>query len=227
MLAGQWHPWLMTVQSLLQSIPPVAVYLIVGAVIGIESLGIPLPGEIALVSAALLASRHTLDISPVWVGVAATLGAVIGDTIGYSIGRRYGMSLFERLGKRFPKHFGPGHVALAKQLFARWGMWAVFFGRFIALLRILAGPLAGALRMRYPKFLAANASGGLIWAGGTTAVVYYAGLAAEHWLSRFSWIALVIAVIVGIAMTYLLRERTARLIRELDDEHNWETVRRH
>ena len=71
------------------------------------------------------------------------------------------MSLFERLGKRFPKHFGPGHVALAKQLFARWGVWAVFFGRFIALLRILAGPLAGALKMRYPHFLAANATGAL------------------------------------------------------------------
>jgi membrane protein DedA with SNARE-associated domain len=95
------------------------------------------------------------------------------------------------------------------------------------LLRILAGPLAGALRMRYPKFLAANASGGLIWAGGTTAVVYYAGLAAEHWLSRFAWIALVVAVVVGIGMTFLLRERTARLIRELDDEHDWETLRRH
>ena len=80
-------------------------------------------------------------------------GAIIGDTIGYSIGHRYGMSLFERLSKRFPKHFGPGHVALAKQLFHRWGVWAVFFGRFIALLRILAGPLAGALKMRYLRFL--------------------------------------------------------------------------
>src|SRR6185436_9197918 len=124
----------MTVDTLLQSIPPLAVYLIVGVIIGLESLGIPLPGEIALVSAALLASRHTLDINPVAVGAAATIGAVIGDTIGYSIGRRYGMGLFERLGRRFPKHFGPGHVALAKQLFARWGVWAVFFGRFIALL---------------------------------------------------------------------------------------------
>ncbi|MDT5010278.1 MAG: hypothetical protein QOH57_1895 [Mycobacterium sp.] len=213
------------VESLLQSVPPLAVYLVVGAVIGIESLGIPLPGEIVLVSAALLASRHTLDISPVGVGVAATLGAIIGDTIGYSVGRRYGMSLFERLGKRFPNHFGPGHVALAKQLFARWGVWAVFFGRFVALLRILAGPLAGALRMRYPKFLAANALGGLCWAGGTTAVVYYAGLAAERWLSRFSWIALVVAVVVGIVVTMLLRERTARLIRDLDDEHSWESLR--
>ena len=215
----------MSVDAWLQSIPPLAVYLVVGGVIGLESLGIPLPGEIALVSAALLASRHTLDISPVGVGAAATLGAIIGDTIGYSVGRRFGMSLFERMGKRFPNHFGPGHVALAKHLFSRWGVWAVFFGRFIALLRILAGPLAGALRMRYPKFLAANATGGLIWAGGTTAVVYYAGLAAERWLSRFSWIALVIAIVIGIAMTFFLRERTSRLIAELDEKHDWETLR--
>jgi membrane protein DedA with SNARE-associated domain len=213
------------VDALLEAIPPLAVYLVVAAVIGVESLGVPLPGEIILVSAALLASRHTLDVSPVGVGIAATVGAVVGDTIGYSIGRRYGMSLFERLAQRFPAHFGTGHVALAKQLFARWGVWAVFFGRFIALLRILAGPLAGALRMQYPKFLAANATGGLCWAGGTTAVVYFAGLAAERWLSRFSWVALVIAVIIGIALTMLLRERTARLIRDLDEEHTWDSLR--
>jgi membrane protein DedA with SNARE-associated domain len=215
------------VDAMLQTIPPLAVYLVVGAVIGMESLGIPLPGEIALVSAALLASRHTLDINPVAVGAAATIGAVVGDTIGYSIGRKFGMSLFERLGNRFPKHFGPGHVALAKRLFARWGVWAVFFGRFIALLRIFAGPLAGALKMRYPHFLAANASGGLLWAGGTTAVVYYAGLAAERWLSRFSWIALIVAVLIGIGMTLLLRERTSRLIAELEAEHDWESLKRH
>jgi membrane protein DedA with SNARE-associated domain len=215
------------VDAMLQTIPPLAVYLVVGAIIGLESLGIPLPGEIALVSAALLASRHTLDINPVAVGAAATIGAIIGDTIGYSIGRRFGMSLFERLGNRFPKHFGPGHVALAKRLFTRWGVWAVFFGRFIALLRILAGPLAGALKMPYRHFLAANASGGLIWAGGTTAVVYYAGVAAERWLSRFSWIALVVAVLMGIGMTLLLRERTSRLIAELEDEHDWESLKRH
>jgi membrane protein DedA with SNARE-associated domain len=217
----------MNVDAILQTIPPLAVYLVVGAVIGIESLGIPLPGEIALVSAALLASRHTLDINPVAVGAAATIGAVIGDTIGYSVGRKFGISLFERLGNRFPKHFGPGHVALAKHLFARWGVLAVFFGRFIALLRIFAGPLAGALKMRYRHFLAANASGGLLWAGGTTAVVYYAGLAAERWLSRFSWIALVVAVLIGIGMTLLLRERTSRLIAELEAEHDWESLKRH
>ncbi|MCV7228896.1 DedA family protein [Mycolicibacterium komossense] len=216
----------MNVDALLETIPPLAVYVIVGAVIGLESLGIPLPGEIALVSAALLASRHTLDINPVAVGAAAAIGAIVGDTIGYSIGRRFGMSLFERLGRRFPKHFGPGHVALAKQLFTRWGVWAVFFGRFIALLRIFAGPLAGALKMPYARFLAANATGALCWAGGTTAVVYFLGLAAERWLSRFSWIALIVAVLVGIGATLLLRERTGRLIADLEDEHDWDTLRR-
>ena len=215
----------MTIEPFLESIPALAVYLTVGLVIGLESLGIPLPGEIALVSAALLSSRENLDISPVWVGVAAITGAIIGDSIGYSIGRRYGMSLFERLGRRFPKHFGPGHVALAKQLFTRWGVWAVFFGRFMALLRILAGPLAGALRMRYRYFLAANATGAICWAGGTTAVVYFLGLAVEKWLSRFSWVALVVAIIIGIGMTLLLKDRTRSLINQLEAEHDWETLR--
>jgi len=214
-----------SVEALLESIPPIAIYLTVGIVIGLESLGIPLPGEIVLVSAALLASREGLGISPLWVGVAATIGAIIGDTIGYTIGRRFGMSLFEKLGRRFPKHFGTGHVALAKQLFARWGVWAVFFGRFIALLRILAGPLAGALHMRYRYFLAANATGAVCWAGGTTAVVYFLGLAAEKWLSRFSWVALVLAVVLGFAMTKLLKDRTGKLIAQLEAEHSWESLR--
>lgn len=215
----------MNVDALLLTIPPFAVYLVVGLVIGIESLGVPLPGEIALVSAALLASRHALDINPVGVGIAATLGAIIGDSIGYSIGRRYGMTLFERLGKRFPKHFGPGHVALAKQFFTRWGMWAVFFGRFVALLRIFAGPLAGALRMPYSHFLTANATGALCWAGGTTAVVYYLGVAAEKWMSRFSWIALVIAVVMGIGVTLLMRDRTSKAVAKMEDEHDWDSLR--
>ncbi|MBX7455476.1 DedA family protein [Mycolicibacterium sp. 3033] len=216
----------MNVEAILQTIPPIAVYLIVGAVIGVESLGVPLPGEIALVSAALLSSRHSLDISPVGVAAAAALGAIAGDTIGYTVGRRFGMSLFERLGRRFPKHFGPGHVALAKGVFQRWGVWAVFFGRFIALLRIFAGPLAGAMRMHYPRFLGANASGAIVWAGGTVAVIYYAGMAAERWLSRFSWIALVAAIVVGIGATLLMREQTSRLIAQLEAENDWETLRR-
>src|SRR6516164_8834252 len=205
----------MNVEALLHSIPPLAVYVVVGGVVGIESLGIPLPGEIVLVSAALMSSHHDLAVNPVGVGIAAVIGAVVGDSIGYTIGRRLGM--------RFPKHFGPGHVALAEKLFNRWGVRAVFFGRFIALLRIFAGPLAGALKMPYPRFLAANVSGGICWAGGTTALVYFAGMAAERWMERFSWIALVIAVVCGITAAILLRERTSRAIAELEAEHHRKT----
>src|SRR6516225_3822565 len=209
----------MNVEALLHSIPPLAVYLVVGGVVGIESLGIPLPGEIVLVSAALMSSHHDLAVNPVGVGIAAVIGAVVGDSIGYTIGRRFGMPLFDRLGRRFPKHFGPGHVALAEKLFNRWGVRAVFFGRFIALLRIFAGPLAGALKMPYPRFLAANVSGGICWAGGTTALVYFAGMAAERWLQRFSWIGLIVAVVCGLTAAIVLRERTSRAIAELEAEH--------
>ncbi|ORW40802.1 hypothetical protein AWB90_23070 [Mycobacterium paraense] len=209
----------MNVEALLQSIPPLLVYLVVGGVVGMESLGIPLPGEIVLVSAALMSSHHDLAVNPVGVGGAAVIGAVVGDSIGYAIGRRFGMPLFDRLGRRFPKHFGPGHVALAEKLFNRWGVRAVFFGRFIALLRIFAGPLAGALKMHYPRFLAANVSGAICWAGGTTALVYFAGMAAERWMERFSWIALVIAIVCGLIAAFALRERTSRMIAELEEEH--------
>jgi len=213
----------MTVDALLQSIPPLTVYAVVGLVVGIESLGIPLPGEIVLVSAALLSSRHELAVNPIGVGAAGVIGAVIGDSTGYAIGRRLGLPLFDRLGRRFPNHFGPGHVMFAERLFERWGARAVFLGRFIALLRIFAGPLAGALKMRYAKFLVANVSGAVCWAGGTTALVYYAGVGAERWLTRFSWIALVVAVVCGLIAAVLLRERVSRAVAELASEHAGET----
>ena len=209
----------MTADTLLQSVPPLLVYVVVGLVIGMESLGIPLPGEVILVGAALVSSRHDLAVNPVGVGAAAVTGAVLGDSIGYWIGHRFGMELFDRLGRRFPRHFGPGHVALAERVFARWGTGAVFFGRFVALLRILAGPLAGALKMRYQRFLRANVSGALCWAGGTTALVYFAGVAAERWLARFSWVALVVAMVAVIAGMILLRDRIRNTVAELGAEH--------
>ena len=199
----------MDVHELLQSVPPVSVYVLVGLVIGLESLGIPLPGEIVLVSSALLASQHG-EIDPVVLATCATAGAIIGDSIGYAIGRRGGQPLLTWLGGKFPKHFGPHHVATAEKAFERWGMWAVFFGRFVALLRSFAGPLAGVLRMPYWKFLIANVLGGIVWAGGTTAVIYYVGIVAETWLKRFSWLGLVVAVLFGLGSMLVLRRRAAK-----------------
>ncbi len=198
----------MHVDEILNAIPPLAVYLIVGFVVGTESLGIPLPGEIVLVSAALLASQHD-TLSPLWIGVCATAGAIIGDSVGYLIGQKGGPRLFAWAGRRFPRHFGPAHVEKARDIFHRRGVWAVFFGRFIALLRILSGPLAGSLHMHYGKFLTANALGGIAWAGGTTAGVYYLGTVAEEWLSRFSWIGLGVAVLAGLVVTVVVRRRLA------------------
>ncbi|RCG13840.1 DedA family protein [Streptomyces reniochalinae] len=207
----------MHIQEWLEHIPAVSVYLLVGVVIGLESLGIPLPGEIVLVSSALLASQQG-HIDPVVLGVSATAGAIIGDSIGYAIGRKGGKPLLEWLGRKFPKHFGPAHVATAERSFQRWGMWAVFFGRFIALLRIFAGPLSGVLKMPYWKFLTANVLGGAVWAGGTTAVIYYVGIVAEAWLKRFSWLGLVAAVLIGVASMVIVKRRSAQVAAAAEED---------
>ncbi|MFD1657331.1 DedA family protein [Streptomyces caeni] len=206
----------MHVQEWLDTVPAAAVYALVALVIGLESLGIPLPGEIVLVSAALLSSQHG-GIDPVVLGACASAGAVVGDSIGYAIGRKGGRPLLAWLGRKFPRHFSEGHVATAERSFEKWGMWAVFFGRFVALLRIFAGPLAGVLRMPYWKFLTANVLGGVIWAGGTTTVIYYVGVVAESWLKRFSWLGLVAAVLVGLASMLVVRRKAKKAAAERAD----------
>ncbi|MFD5739195.1 DedA family protein [Streptomyces massasporeus] len=205
----------MHVQEWLETVPAVAVYALVGLVIGLESLGIPLPGEIILVSSALLASQHG-EIDPVVLGASATAGAIIGDSIGYAIGRKGGRPLLAWLGNKFPKHFSEGHIATAERSFEKWGMWAVFFGRFVALLRIFAGPLAGVLHMPYWKFLVANVLGGIVWAGGTTAVIYYVGIVAESWLKRFSWLGLVAAVLVGLTSMLVIKRKAKKANQNLE-----------
>ncbi|MFI9234985.1 DedA family protein [Streptomyces cinnamoneus] len=194
----------MHIQEWLETVPAIAVYLLVGGVIGLESLGIPLPGEIVLVSATLLAATQD-HINPYILGACAIAGAIVGDSIGYLIGRKGGKPLLEWLGRKFPKHFGPHHVATAERSFQKWGMWAVFVGRFIALLRIFAGPLAGVLKMPYWKFLIANVLGGIVWAGGTVAVIYSVGKVAEEWLKKFSWLGLVAALLFGLGSFIVMR----------------------
>ncbi|MGW2326193.1 DedA family protein [Streptomyces sp. NPDC001700] len=199
----------MHIEEWLETVPAISVYLLVGLVIGLESLGIPLPGEIVLVSASLLAASQD-HINPYILGGCAIAGAVIGDSIGYLIGRRGGQPLLAWLARKFPKHFGAEQVATAERSFQKWGMWAVFVGRFIALLRIFAGPLAGVLRMPYWKFAIANVLGGIVWAGGTTAVIYSVGKVAEDWLKRFSWLGLVLALCFGLGSMLLMKWRSKK-----------------
>lgn len=196
-----------TISHLLQSIPAWAVCLAIAVVITTESLGVPVPGETVLITATLLTSQHQLIIAPQWIAVSAAAGAIIGDSIGYAIGRRHGLALLDRIARRFPRHVSPDRLANAQRLVARHGAWAVFFGRFIALLRIVAGPFAGSMAMAYPRFMLANAAGGIVWATTTTFLLYHLGTVAGTWLTRFSWIGLVVTVGAGVAIILIIRRR--------------------
>jgi membrane protein DedA with SNARE-associated domain len=185
----------------------VLAYLVVGLVIGIESIGVPLPGETTLVAAALLASQHHLRIE--FVILAAATGAIIGDSIGYFVGRKAGRRLFERLGRRF-HHFSEDRIARAEKYFHKYGVWTVFFGRFVALLRIFAGPMAGMLRMHYPRFLAANAAGGIAWSVTIGVVAYKVGDNADKIFGRVSLWALVGIAVVVVTLYVVHKVRTRR-----------------
>lgn len=146
----------------------------IAALVGLESAGLPLPGETTLLAASYLAATGHLSL-PLVIGSAA-LGAIVGDSVGYFVGRRGGRRLLERRGKWLG--VTPEKLAKADRYFARHGAKTVFFGRFVALLRILAGPLAGGSKMPYRRFLAANVAGALTWAttmGNTGVLLRQAG----------------------------------------------------
>lgn len=136
-------------------------YWVVATIVALESMGVPAPGETALVSAAIFAgTTHRLSIS--LVVVAAAAGAIAGDNIGYWIGRRIGYSLLVRYGSFV--RIDHGRIKLGRFLFDRHGWEVVFFGRFLAVLRTLAALFAGINQMDWWRFLFFNAAGGIVWA---------------------------------------------------------------
>ncbi|WP_434975532.1 DedA family protein [Streptomyces mesophilus] len=193
-------------QEWLASVPAIAVYLLVGTILLVESIGIPLPGGVILVTAALLASQYG-EIDPWLLAAGAAVGAASGAFCGFALGRRGGRPLLERLGRRFPRRFGPSQVAAAERSFRTWGVWAVLFGRFVAVLRIFTGPVAGVLHMPYWQFAPANACGAVLWAGVTTGVVYHLGLAAGSWLTRFSLAGLALGALLACCAVWAVRRR--------------------
>jgi membrane protein DedA with SNARE-associated domain len=136
-------------------------YLVVFLLVMIESIGVPVPGETALIAAALYAgTTHKLEIWGV-VGAAAA-GAIIGDNIGYTIGRYGGAKLLLRYGHKV--HLHEGRLKIGIWLFRRHGGKVVFWGRFVSILRTWAAFLAGANHMEWRRFLFFNAAGGIVWA---------------------------------------------------------------
>jgi membrane protein DedA with SNARE-associated domain len=130
-------------------------------IVTLESMGVPLPGESLVIAAAVYAgTTHRLDVGLLIVAVAA--GAILGDNLGYWIGREVGCRLLLRYG-RFIGLTEP-RIKLGRYLFLSYGGRIVFFGRFVAEIRTFAALLAGANRMPWRRFLAANAAGGILWA---------------------------------------------------------------
>lgn len=168
----------------------------------LENTGIPVPGETVLLLASFLAySEHSLQLS--WIIIVGTIAATLGDNLGYAIGFRGGRPLLERyrelLGLR------PAGLERGDRLFAQYGTVAVFFARFIFGLRILAGPLAGVLRMPWKKFLLFNFLGALLWVAVIASVGYLFGRNWARLAQGLKWFDITVAVLVLLAALYFWR----------------------
>ncbi len=161
--------------------------------VAVESAGIPLPGETALITAAVLAHHH---YKIEWVIVIAAAGAIVGDNLGYWLGRLGGRRLLERF--QLTRRYAERALPPAERFFKRHGGKTVFLGRFVAFLRITAAWLAGISRMHWWQFFAWNALGGIVWATGTGLLAYWAGKAAADAVQRYGLYAVVVLVALGV-----------------------------
>lgn len=183
-------------------------YFALFALIALESLGIPLPGETALIAASLYAgSTHRLDIFA--VAAVAVAAAVLGDNAGYWLGRRGGGALVARHGHLV--RLDARKLKVGRYLFARHGFAVVSVGRFVSVLRTYAAFLAGVSRMPAGNFILANAVGGLLWAGGYAAAAYGLGNAAGAFGSTAALAGLGVTAAVAVAGGVLLRSRMSGL----------------
>jgi membrane protein DedA with SNARE-associated domain len=165
-------------------------------VVMLESFGIPLPGETALIFFGVLASKGDYDIASV-ISVAA-VAAIVGDNLGYwLIGRLGGRALLKR--NRWLKRWADTVLPRAEGIMRRHGGKTVFVGRFVAVLRFTAAWVAGLGRMRWWRFLFWNAAGGIVWATAVGLVAFYGGKAAADAIQRYGLFAAagVVVLLVG------------------------------
>jgi membrane-associated protein len=176
------------------------------AIIGLESMGVPSPGETALVTAAVLASQGTLKI---WlVMVIGISSAIIGDNAGYWLGRRFGRDVLEA-----PGPFRSHRLLLIRsgdRFFEKHGGKTVFLARWIALIRVAAAWLAGINRMPFKHFFLWNAFGGITWGVTFSLVGYFAGKGGARVLSRLGLAGAIVLGVMLVVGLLLLRRRARR-----------------
>ncbi|HEX7299031.1 MAG TPA: DedA family protein [Solirubrobacteraceae bacterium] len=181
-------------------------YPVLFALIAIETMGIPVPGETALVTASIVASRGRLDIEVVIaLGAAA---AILGDNVGFAIGRKLGRRLLTAPGPL--RHHRQRVIAVGEPFFDRHGPKAVFLGRWVTGLRITAAWMAGVTRMSWPTFLFWNALGGIAWATSIGLLAYLLGHGAEKIIHIAGLGGASAVVLGGLALWLVLRTRRRR-----------------
>jgi membrane protein DedA with SNARE-associated domain len=198
-------------------------YWVVAAAIMLESMGVPLPGETMLVTAAIFAgTSHQLNI--VLVIAAAAAGAIVGDNLGFAIGKRFGIMLLREYGHLV--RITPQRIRLGQFLFARHGGKVVFFGRFVAVLRALAALLAGMNGMDWWRFLAFNAAGGMVWATAYGTAAYLFGEEVERLRGPVAVIGFILAGVAVIAGTWIVRRHEEALSAHVERTHGPNSDRR-
>jgi membrane protein DedA with SNARE-associated domain len=184
---------------------------IIFCVVALESAGVPLPGETILVAAALLAAT-TNQIDIVVVVIAAAAGAIVGDGIGYTVGRRIGFPLLRKYGQYI--RLDKDRLLIGRYLFFRYGNAVVFFGRFIAVLRMFAALLAGANGMSAGRFFFFNVTGGICWACLFGFGAFAIGTEIHKISETLSLVSLGLFIAVGAALSIIIRRYEIALLRQ-------------
>ncbi len=218
---GTGHDGVNTLLSPLLGLGGWEAYALVGALCFGEAalfVGFVLPGETAVVFGGVLASEHHVSLS--WICTLVVVCAIVGDSVGYEVGRRFGPVLLSHR----PLKDHPG-VERTRDFLQRRGAYAVFVGRFAAVFRALIPGVAGASEVRYRTFLAANATGGLIWGTAYTLAGYAVGKSYEKvltWGGRAST-AIIVVVAVGVIAAVIVhrwRKRVTRSEGRNSPDHN-------
>ena len=183
-------------------------YWAVAAGLFLENSGVPVPGETILILASVM-SFNTHQLRLPWIIVVGVIAATTGDNIGYWIGRTGGRPLLEHWKDLF--HIRHSHIQSAEDLIQRHGAMAIFFARFIAGARIIAGPLAGVLCMKWPRFALFNFLGAVVWVSVIATLGYVFGSQLDRllgWMSDFNWI--ILSVLLAIAIFFWWRRGRGR-----------------